>query len=125
MQENKTDVIVVGAGPAGVAAAITIAKADKKVLLVERGSFAGSKNVFGGAIYVEPTKEIFPNFLESAPIERFITEHRYSLLTKQEATTINYKTTKTGTIKVTATYSGTKQYLKSSKNINIKVLAKK
>ena len=95
MQENKTDVIVVGAGPAGVAAAITIARADKKVLLVERGSFAGSKNVFGGAIYVEPTKEIFPNFLESAPIERFITEHRYSLLTKQEATTISYKTRET------------------------------
>jgi len=92
MQENKTEVIVVGAGPAGVSAAITLARAGKKVLLVERGSFAGAKNVFGGAIYVEPTKEIFPNFLSEAPIERFISEHRYSLLTKEEATTISYKT---------------------------------
>lgn len=51
---------------------------------------------------------------------------KYTTKTNSKGTaTINYKTTKTGTIKVTATYSGTKQYLKSSKNINIKVLAKK
>ena len=95
MQENKTEVIVVGAGPAGVAAAITVARAGKKVLLVERGSFAGAKNVFGGAIYVEPTKEIFPNFLEEAPIERFISEHRYALLTREEAVSVSYKTRET------------------------------
>lgn len=91
MQENKTDVIVVGAGPAGIAAGITLARAGKKVLIVERGSHAGAKNVFGGAIYVEPTREIFPNFLEEAPIERFNTEHRFALMTKDEATTICYK----------------------------------
>ncbi len=95
MQENKIDVIVVGAGPAGVAAGITLANAGKKVLIVERGSFAGAKNVFGGAIYVEPTREIFPNFLDEAPIERFNTEHRYALLTKDEATTICYKSKET------------------------------
>lgn len=95
MDKNKIDVIVVGAGPAGVSAAITLARADKKVLLVERGSFAGAKNVFGGAIYVEQTREIFPNFLEEAPIERFTTEHRYALLTKNESTTISYKTRET------------------------------
>ncbi len=91
MQNNKIDVIVVGAGPAGVSAAITLARADKKVLLVERGSFAGAKNVFGGAIYVEPTQEIFPNFLDEAPIERIVKEHCYSLMTKDSATTIAYK----------------------------------
>ena len=42
---NKTDVIVVGAGPAGVSCAITLAKAGKEVVLIERGTFAGSKNV--------------------------------------------------------------------------------
>ncbi len=91
MKENKIDVIIVGAGPAGIAAGITLARANKKVLIVERGSFAGAKNVFGGAVYVESVKEIFPNFLEEAPIERFNNEYRYALLTKDEATTICYK----------------------------------
>ncbi len=92
MKPNHADVIIVGAGPAGVAAGITLARANKKVIIVERGSFAGAKNMFGGAIYVEPTQEIFPNFLEEAPIERFNTEHRYALLTKDRATTLSYKT---------------------------------
>ena len=61
-QDNKTDVIIVGAGPAGIACGITLARAGKQVVIVERGLFAGSKNVFGGAIYTKPTKEIFPNF---------------------------------------------------------------
>lgn len=55
---NKTDVIVVGAGPSGIACAIVLARAGKEVVLIERGLFAGSKNVFGGAIYSQPTKEI-------------------------------------------------------------------
>ena len=88
---NKIDVIVVGAGPAGVAAGITLARANKKVLIVERGSYAGAKNVFGGAVYVDSVLELFPNFLEDAPIERFNNEHKYSLLTKNDATTISYK----------------------------------
>lgn len=95
MKQNHADVIIVGAGPAGVAAGITLARANKKVIIVERGSFAGAKNMFGGAIYVEPTLEIFPNFLEEAPIERFNTEHKYALLTKDRATTLSYKTRET------------------------------
>ena len=61
-QENKTEVIVVGAGPAGIACAITIARSGKEVVLIERGKFSGSKNVFGGAIYAQPMREIFPEF---------------------------------------------------------------
>lgn len=95
MQKNKIDVIVVGAGPAGVSAGVTLARAGKKVLIIERGTFAGSKNVFGGAIYIQPTKEIFPNLLEEAPIERINTEHRYALLTKDNATVISYKAKET------------------------------
>lgn len=44
-QENKTEVIVVGGGPAGISCAITIARAGKNVVLIERGKFSGSKNV--------------------------------------------------------------------------------
>lgn len=60
--ENKTEVIVVGGGPAGISCAVTIARAGKNVVLIERGKFSGSKNVFGGAIYAQPTREIFPGF---------------------------------------------------------------
>ena len=91
MSENKVDVIIVGAGPAGISAAITLARSSKKVLVIERGSFAGAKNVFGGAIYIEPTKEIFPNFLEEAPIERINSEHKYFLLTDESSTTVSHK----------------------------------
>ena len=49
--EDKFDVIVVGAGPAGSACAYTLAKAGRNVLLLERGNSAGSKNVSGGRLY--------------------------------------------------------------------------
>lgn len=88
--KNKTEVIVVGGGPAGISAAVTIARAGKKVVLIERGSFAGSKNVFGGAIYTIPTKEIFPDFEQSAPLERKTVSHKYVIRTEDKAVSIEY-----------------------------------
>ncbi len=44
---EKFDVIVVGAGPAGTACALTCAKNGLNVLLVERGEYPGAKNVRG------------------------------------------------------------------------------
>lgn len=89
--ENKTDVIIVGAGPSGIACAITLARAGKEVVLIERGLFAGSKNVFGGAIYTQPTKEIFPNFESDAPLERRNIEHNFMILGETDSTTITYR----------------------------------
>ncbi len=90
-KDNKTDVIVVGAGPAGIACAITLARAGKDVVLIERGTFAGSKNVFGGAIYTQPTKELFPNFETEAPLERRSIAHNYMILGEDDSTTISYR----------------------------------
>lgn len=89
-KQNKVDVIVVGAGPAGVSAAITVAKGGKKVVLVERAPFAGAKNMYGGVIYSHAAKEIFPNY-EEAPIERFVSTHSYVLLSEKDSTEIKYK----------------------------------
>ncbi|MEI7473207.1 MAG: FAD-dependent oxidoreductase [bacterium] len=91
MEREVVDVVIVGAGPAGIAAAITLAKAGKEVVVLERGDFPGSKNVFGGAIYAQPTAEIYPNFWEEAPVERFNTEHRFGLLGNNDGTVVGYK----------------------------------
>ena len=90
-KSNKTDVIVVGAGPAGIACAITLARAGREVVLIERGLFAGSKNVFGGAIYTKPTKEIFPNFEQEAPLERRNITHNFMILGEEDSTSIAYR----------------------------------
>ena len=90
-RENKTDVIIVGAGPAGIACGITLARAGKEVVIIERGLFAGSKNVFGGAIYTKPTLEIFPNFETEAPVERRNIEHNFAILGEKDSTTITYR----------------------------------
>lgn len=49
IDRNETfDVIVVGAGPAGSAAALRLAEQRVKVLLIERGTAPGAKNMMGG-----------------------------------------------------------------------------
>lgn len=90
-RENKTDVIVVGAGPAGISCAITLARAGREVVLIERGMFAGAKNMFGGAIYTDAVKEIFPNFETEAPLERRNIKHDFAILGESDSTTITYR----------------------------------
>ncbi len=88
--KNSAQVIVVGGGPAGISAAITLARAGKKVVLIERGNFSGAKNVFGGAIYTKPTAEIFPDFEEKAPLERKIVQHKYLIRTQDKEVSVGY-----------------------------------
>jgi electron transfer flavoprotein-quinone oxidoreductase len=92
MEEEVFDAIVVGAGPAGVSAALTMARAGLEVVLIERGSFAGAKNVMGGILYSQPTAEIVPEFWEQAPVERPIIEQRYMLLTEDSHIALSYRT---------------------------------
>ncbi len=67
----KVDAIVVGGGPAGLSAAYTMAKDGLEVILVERGEYAGSKNV-GGLVYGTQLNQMIPDFFEKAPIERTV-----------------------------------------------------
>ncbi len=59
---DKFDAVVVGAGPAGCAAAYTLAKAGLQVLVCERGKYAGAKNMWGGAFFGPQMHELFPDF---------------------------------------------------------------
>jgi len=85
MQDERVDVIVVGAGPAGTAAALTLARAGLEVVVIERGAYPGAKNVMGGILYRQPTEELVPEFWREAPLERAIIEQRYMLLTEDSA----------------------------------------
>lgn len=89
--EHNIDVIIVGGGISGLSCAYTLSKNGKKVLVVERGNYSGAKNMFGGAIYIKPTLEIFPELLNSAPIERFVNTHKYTFLTNDDSFEISGK----------------------------------
>jgi electron transfer flavoprotein-quinone oxidoreductase len=77
---EKFDVIVVGAGPAGNAAAYTLAQAGVKVLQIERGETPGSKNVQGAILYADALERIIADFREDAPLERHLIEQRMWVL---------------------------------------------
>ena len=84
------DVIIIGAGAAGNAAAITLAKGGAKVLQIERGKFPGEKNLMGGIIYSSSLEELVPDFWKNAPIERPITEQNYWVSDKKTVTKLGY-----------------------------------
>lgn len=90
MSEADFDVIVVGAGCAGSVAAYVAASAGKSVLMVERGNYAGAKNMTGGRIYSHSLKEVFPDFEQEAPLERKITHERIALMDSESAMTIDF-----------------------------------
>ncbi len=84
------DIIVVGSGCAGAVAAYVAASQGKSVLVVERGEYAGAKNMTGGRIYSHSLKEVFPDFEQEAPLERKITHERLSLMDPTSSMTIDF-----------------------------------
>src|SRR5229473_3575858 len=91
MADDKFDSIVVGAGPAGVSAAITMARAGLNVALLERGEYAGAKNVQGAVLYSKMLEEIIPEFWKDCPLERAIIEERVWILTPTSGIHVGYK----------------------------------
>jgi len=86
------DAIVVGAGPAGSCAALALARAGRRVLLVERGPFPGSKNMYGGVVYPRVLDTVLPRWWEEAPVQRWITRRATMVLTGSQALTIDFRT---------------------------------
>jgi electron transfer flavoprotein-quinone oxidoreductase len=80
MGSDKFDVIIIGAGLAGSAAAFTLAKAGKSVLLIERGDFAGGKNVSGGRLYSYALELLEEGMTRKAPLERRVVNEQIMLL---------------------------------------------
>ena len=88
--EPDFDVIVVGAGIAGCVVAYQLAKLGHEVLVIERGEAPGSKNLSGGVLYSRVMEQVFPGFLDQAPVERRITRNYIQFLNADSAVAIDY-----------------------------------
>ncbi len=88
---DKVDVVVIGAGLAGLSAAYHLADAGIETIVVERGDFPGSKNVTGGRLYLNPVRSYFPaDFFDNAPFERPVVKEKLSMLSAHAATTVEF-----------------------------------
>lgn len=85
------DVIVVGAGPAGITAAYSLAKAGMRVAVFERGEYPGAKNMFGGVLYGRILEQVIPNFWQAAPIERYITRYAFTFLQPEASFSMEFR----------------------------------
>lgn len=96
MEDEKFDAIVVGAGPAGSAAALTMARAGMSVVVFERGDQPGSKNVMGGVLFREATESVFGPFWEDAPLERPVVEQRLWMMGRESVVSAGFRTQEFG-----------------------------
>jgi electron transfer flavoprotein-quinone oxidoreductase len=89
VKDHVHDCVVVGAGPAGSAAALQMARDGLDVVLLERGTRPGEKNVMSGVLLTNKLQSLVPDFREQAPLQRCITAgyERY-LLGEEEILTL-------------------------------------
>lgn len=100
------DAIIVGAGPAGSCAALVLAKAGKRVMLIERGPFPGSKNMYGGVVYPRILDSLIDEWWTDMPVQRWVTRRTTMLLTDTQAFSVDFRTVAWGQ----APYNGATTY---------------
>ena len=90
--DEKFDCIIVGAGVAGLSAAMTLARNNMKFLLIEKGEFPGSKNVSGGVLWGNDLAKLVPNYWEEdAGWDRFINQRRLTFMDDQSSFSVDFK----------------------------------
>ncbi|MBU1670042.1 MAG: FAD-dependent monooxygenase [Actinobacteria bacterium] len=81
---DKVDCVVVGAGPAGSACAIALARKGIKTVLVERGGNAGDKNVASFVLFGDVLGGIIPGYQKEAPLERAAGDNSFMCLREKD-----------------------------------------
>lgn len=96
MADYDFDAIVVGAGPAGISAAITMAKGGLSVVVLERGEYPGAKNVQGAVLYAKMLHDIIPEFWKDPDValERPVVEQKICITTEDSFITTGYRSKK-------------------------------
>jgi len=89
--EPDFDAIVIGAGIAGCVTAYQLARQGRSVLVIERGEAPGSKNLSGGVLYSRGIQQVFPGFLDEAPVERRITRNYINFLNADSSVAVDYR----------------------------------
>lgn len=85
---EKVEVVVVGAGLAGLSTAYVLAQAGVDTVVVERGDYPGAKNVTGGRIYMHPLRPYLPGLWDEAPLERHVTRETLTMIAEGASTAI-------------------------------------
>lgn len=85
MADDKYQVIIIGAGVAGSAAAYHLAKAGREVLVVEKGETPGAKNMTGGRLYTYALDILMPGEWADAPLEREDNREVLMMMTPEDA----------------------------------------
>ncbi|MDR0365893.1 MAG: FAD-dependent oxidoreductase [Bifidobacteriaceae bacterium] len=88
--EPDFDVIVIGGGVAGLVTGYLLADKGINTVVIERGEAPGSKNLSGGIMYTHAIRQVFPDFVEEAPIERIITRNQLCFLNPTGHFAIDY-----------------------------------
>ncbi|NLB17186.1 MAG: FAD-dependent oxidoreductase [Syntrophomonadaceae bacterium] len=91
---DKFDVVIVGAGLAGLSAAYVLAKEGLEVVVIERGDYPGAKNVTGGRLYVNPVRQYLPDIWEDAPLERHVTNELVTMMSPDNSVTMRFRSDK-------------------------------
>ena len=92
---EKFEVIIIGAGLAGLSAAYTLAQNGTEAVVVERGDYPGAKNVTGGRLYLNPVKkylpDLWPALLEEIALERPVAVELLMMMAPETSTTLRFR----------------------------------